>query len=107
MYWDPILNGKQESRNKIEDFKEENIKNQERMMTIYPYKNIFLLYMSKERLHFTLNTVYFEKIIWNLTLLTSICLKMSRFSNELLETRQYQDFINKDLEKGKTQDILY
>ena len=27
--------------------------------------------------------------------------RISRFSNELLETRQDQDFINKDLEKGK------
>ena len=33
-------------------------------------------------------------------------LRISRFSNEFLETRQEKDFGNKDLEKGKKQDIL-
>ena len=33
-------------------------------------------------------------------MLTSIWLRISRFSNELLETRQDHDFINKDIEKG-------
>jgi hypothetical protein len=34
-------------------------------------------------------------------MLTSIWLRKSRFSNELLETRQDQDFRNEDLEEGK------
>jgi hypothetical protein len=40
-------------------------------------------------------------------MLTSIWSRISRFSNELLETRQDQDFINKDIEKGKNQDLAY
>ena len=36
---------------------------------------------------------------------TSICSRISRISNELLKTRQNQDFIKKYLEKGKKQDI--
>jgi hypothetical protein len=40
-------------------------------------------------------------------MLTSIWLRISRFSNEFLETRQDQDFRNKDLEKGnETKKIL-
>jgi hypothetical protein len=34
-------------------------------------------------------------------MLNSILSRISRFSNELLETRQDQDFKSKDLEKGK------
>ena len=34
-------------------------------------------------------------------MLTSIWSRMSRFSNKLLETRQDQDFRNKDLENKK------
>ena len=40
--------------------------------------------------------IYMLTIIWS---------RISRFSNELLETRQDRDFRNKDLEKGKKQDI--
>ena len=32
---DPLLDGKRESRNEIQDFKRRNIKNQERIMTIH------------------------------------------------------------------------
>ena len=53
-----------------------------------------MLCMSKECLQFQLNPVY--------NMLTSIWSKISRFLNELLETRQDKDFRNNDIEKGNT-----
>ena len=59
IFSDPLPDDKRESRTEIQDFKRRNIKNRERMMTIHPWKNVFidpiytiLLYMSKECLQF-------------------------------------------------------
>ena len=40
-------------------------------------------------------------------MLTSIWSRISRFSNEFLETRHDQDFRNKDIVMGKKQDVPY
>ena len=55
IFSDPLLDGKQESRNKIQEVERRNIKNREKMMTLPSWKNglfgslyKYLVYMSKE-----------------------------------------------------------